>query len=311
MGRAQFCKWEMGKKKKDSKQEKQGGNKAVGSSWKPVGQVSDFHCASDCCTCPSITVKCSLSCHWNHSGSSPRVNSLPKRKDKNSPGETEKEVGAWVSCWLIRKDIHSLWPGCSSEVGGSLPGKWAAQLISETKEVEFGIGFAWWKGHLFTLAEHPDLALCHCHTSNTIKLILKHFSISSPLGKSSQLFSSTLLFSYPPGKSLGKQKPCTAFWWGEITSVPGRFQQNATAVLDIGKARAESFLHWIPAHVLAEMSLILKQLSMYSTLLWGTMSQLPKCIFTQCSQMCYAGKDLSFNYPTQATTFIGILPKFI
>lgn len=120
------------------------------------------------------------------------------------------------------------------------------------------------------------LAPCHCHTSNTIiKHIPKHFPDSSPHGRSSQLFSSTLLFSYSPGTSLGKQTPRTAFWWGEITLVPGRFQQNATAVFDIGKARAESISLWILALVLAELGLILKQPSMYLTMLWGTILQLP------------------------------------
>lgn len=142
--------------------------------------------------------------------------------------------------------------------------------------------------------------------SNTFPNILP-----SPLGRSSQLFSLTLLFSYSPGKSLGKQKPRTAFWWGEITLVPGRFQQNAAAVFDIGKAWAESVLHRLLTLILAELGLILKQLSMNLTMLWSTILQLPKCIFTQCSQICYAEKDLSFNYPTQSTTFIGILPKFI
>lgn len=53
------------------------------------------------------------------------------------------------------------------------------------------------------------------------------------------------------------------------------------------------------------------QMSMDLPMLWSTILQLPKCIFTQCSQICSAEKDLSFNYPTQSTTFIGILPKFI
>lgn len=110
MGRAQFCKWEMEKKKKkkDSKQEKQGGNEAVGSSWKPVGQVSDFHCASDCCTCPSITVKCSLSCHWNHSGSSPRVNSLPIRKKRQKQPWGDREGSRSLSESLTDQKRHPL-----------------------------------------------------------------------------------------------------------------------------------------------------------------------------------------------------------
>lgn len=153
------------------------------------------------------------------------------------------------------------------------------------------------------------MAPCHCHTPNTIEHIPKYSPISCPPGRSSQLFSSTLVFSCSPGKSAGKQKPCTAFWWGEITWVPGRFQQNAAAVFDIGKALAESILHWLLTLVLAEPGFILKQLSM--NLLGSTSLQLPKHIFTQCSQICYAEKDLSFNYPTQSTTFIGILPKFI
>lgn len=60
------------------------------------------------------------------------IHSFTERKDKNSRGEMEEEIGARVRYWLIRKDILFLWPGHSSEVGGSLPGKFlgAAQLIS-------------------------------------------------------------------------------------------------------------------------------------------------------------------------------------
>lgn len=78
----------------------------------------------------------------------------------------------------------------------------------------------------------------------------------SPLGRSSQVFSSTLLACYSPGKSLGKHKWCPAVWWGAITLVPGRFQQNAPAVFGLGKAQAESVLHWLLTLLLDDLGLI-------------------------------------------------------
>lgn len=100
------------------------------------------------------------------------------------------------------------------------------------------------------------LTPCPCHASNTAEHIPKYSPIFSPLGRSSQYFSLILLACNSPGKILGKHKQCTDFWWGEITLVPGRFQQNAPAVFDISEAQAESVLHWLLMLLLAHLGLI-------------------------------------------------------
>lgn len=114
-----------------------------------------------------------------------------------------------------------------------------------------------------------------------------------------------------PWKELGKAETMHSLLmrWDNFGS--REISQSATAMFDIGKTRAESVVHWLLTLILAEIGPIPKQLSINLTMLWSTILQLPKCIFTQCSQIFFAEKDLSFNYTTQSTTFVGILPKFI
>lgn len=227
------------------------------SFWKRVGQVRDFHCL--CCTCHSNT-KYPLSCPPAVLCSGPGLaHSLRRGGVKNSHGETEKEIGPWVRNSKKRDLFLLTWPSLRSSWETCREMSFFLRLKNSNLE-----WFVWYKT-IFSLSQSIlILAARHCHTSNAIKLISMHFSISSHLGKCSQLFSST--FSC----CLEKQKPWTVFQWYELTLVPGRFQQSATAVFDTGEARAESFLRGILAHVLAEMGLILKQLFMYLTVQWDT-----------------------------------------
>lgn len=175
--------------------------------------------------------------------------------------------------WSRKQDWESevltdLWFSLTSgsEVGGSLPGKFlgTAQLISETKEVQFGISFFFLsqmclvKGPSFPF---PRASCLWLHVTARLQTPPNTFPNILPssllLGEVPNISAqSCWLAGHSPGKSLGKHKRCTAFWWGEITSVPGRFQQNAPAVFDTGEAQAESVLHWLLTLLLADLGLI-------------------------------------------------------
>lgn len=73
-----------------------------------------------------------------------------------------------------------------------------------------------------------------------------------------------------------KCSSCVWHWWS-----PGRKGSALTSNTPFGWSRPYPL-----------------QMSMNLSMLWSTILQLPKCIFTQCSQISYAEKDLSFNYPT-------------
>lgn len=75
-----------GRRKGTTKRKSGGGNEVTRSSWELVGPVSDFPSAWTCCTCQSntakSTVKHSLSCHLNWSGSNLRASSLLNRRSR-------------------------------------------------------------------------------------------------------------------------------------------------------------------------------------------------------------------------------------
>lgn len=97
--------------------------------------------------------------------------SLIERKDKNSHGEMEEEIGVRVRYWLIRKDIHFLWPGHGSEeVGGfqgnswELPSSFLRPKRSSWESACFKPNVLGERTIFSLLQSILSLALCHCHT---------------------------------------------------------------------------------------------------------------------------------------------------
>lgn len=240
-----------GRRKGTTNRKSGGGNEGTSSFWYLIGPASDFPSAWACCTCQSNTAKSTVKTLWALTWTSLGPVSEPVHCLTEGAGNKGEVL---TDLWL------SLTSG--SEVGGNLPGKFlgAVQLISETKEVQFGMSFflkpnALGERTIFSLSQSIlPLTSCHGHTSNPTKHIPKHSPIFSPLGRSSQFFSLTLLACYSPRKILGKQTMHSFLMKWDNT---GSSEISAECPSCVGhSAQAESVLHWLLTLLLADLGLI-------------------------------------------------------
>lgn len=199
MGEALFL-----QRKRDNQQEKTKGKMRPWEASENLLVKSVTFTLSDCCTCQSDAVKRLFGCHLNRSGPILRVSSLPNRKKR--PKEPRGDGGNRSESAVLTdkgRPWFSLTPESSRAIPGSCPARFLDQKGPIWNQPFFKLNVLGERAVFSLLQSILPAAPCHCHTSNGIQGITKRSPISFPLGRSSRLFRSALLFSYCPGKNLG------------------------------------------------------------------------------------------------------------